>query len=55
MDAIKGVTHTGAQPITVFLRTSIVLLALTTAAIHASLGGLFFTSMPRVTQPLPWR
>jgi hypothetical protein len=43
MDAIKDVAHSGAQPITVFLRAGVVLLALTTAAIHASLGGLLFT------------
>ena len=43
MDAIKGVARSGAQPITIFLRASVVLLTLTTAAIHASLGGLLFT------------
>ena len=43
MDAIKDVARTGAQPITVFLRAGVVLLALTTAAVHASLGGLLFT------------
>ena len=43
MDAIKDVGRDGAQPFTVFLRAVLFLLALTTAAIHASLGGLLFT------------
>jgi hypothetical protein len=43
MDAIKDVTRTRTQPTTIFLRACVVLLTLTTAAVHASLGGLMFT------------
>jgi hypothetical protein len=43
MDAIKDVGYSGTNAQTVFLRTSVVLLALTTAGIHASLGGILFT------------
>ena len=43
MDAIKDVAHSWTNTQTVFLRTSVVLLALTTAGIHASLGGILFT------------
>ena len=43
MVAIKDNARNRAEPISVFLRACVVLLALTTAAIHASLGGLLFT------------
>lgn len=43
MDAIKDAARTRAEPISVFLRACVVLLALTTAALHASLGGPLFT------------
>jgi hypothetical protein len=43
MHAIDDVTHTATNVVTVFLRGSVVVLTLMTAAIHASLGGLLFT------------
>ena len=43
MDTIKDLSRAGAEPISIFLRACVVLLALATAAIHASLGGLLFT------------
>ena len=42
MDTTNDVDRAGSQPITAFLRVSVVVLALTTSAIHASLGGLLF-------------
>lgn len=43
MDALKDFARSETQPTTIFLRACVVLLTLTTAAIHASLGGFLFT------------
>jgi hypothetical protein len=44
MDTTKDVDRTGTLPSAIFLRTCVVLLTLTTAAVHAWLGGPLFTA-----------
>jgi hypothetical protein len=43
MDTIRDEARTQTHPNTVFLRACVVVLTLTTAAVHWSLGGLLFT------------
>jgi hypothetical protein len=43
MDTLTRTTHRTAEPLLAVLRGGIVLLALVTAAVHASLGGVLFT------------
>jgi hypothetical protein len=43
MDAINDIARPGTRWTAVFLRATVVLLTLTTAAVHASLGGFLFT------------
>jgi len=43
MDAIKDITRPATQSTATFLRAGVVLLTMTTAAVHLSLGGFLFT------------
>ena len=57
MVAITHRTAAHVQPLTVVLRTLVVLLTLGTAAIHASLGGMLFMANAAgyvSSSPLRW-